>query len=289
MTDLVALQRAGAERLAKAGIDSARADARVLLAHAQMQASGSGVETVFEALISRRANHEPVAYITGVREFWSLEFEIGPGVLIPRPETETLVEEAIRAFPDRVAVLDILDLGTGTACLPIAFLSEYPNARAVAVDASPAALSWARRNLDKHRLLQRCTLRESQWTDGLSGMFDIIFSNPPYIDCPTLDTLEPDIITFEPKVALDGGPDGLAAYRELAPRIVAHLKQNGRAFVELGAGQASAVRDIFAAAGLETKRVVTDLSGVDRCLVAARTATAGNPSQKTVGKRSLSR
>jgi len=265
VSDAHALLREGVRRLADAGIDSPQAEARILLAHAQND------ERFFE-WIARRAAREPVAYITGIREFWSLEFEVGPGVLIPRPETETLVEEAVKAFPDRVAALAVLDLGTGTACLPIAFLKEYPNAHAVAVDTSQAALSWARRNIEKHGLLQRCRLHESQWTDGLTGAFDVIFSNPPYIDTATIATLEPDVAQFEPRAALDGGPDGLDAYRELAPRIASHLKQSGRAFVELGQGQADAVRHIFASAGLETVRLVPDLSGIDRCLVAARAA-----------------
>lgn len=224
----------------------------------------------FFALIERREKLEPVAYITGLREFWSLEFDVGPGVLIPRPETETLVEEAIKTFADQKATLEVLDLGTGTACLPIAFLKEYPKARAVAVDASPAALAWAKRNVEKHGLQQRCALREGQWTDGLTGAFDVIFSNPPYIDTPTVGTLEADVRAFEPHTALDGGTDGLDAYRALAPRIASHLKQTGRTFVELGAGQADSVRGIFVAAGLETIRVVPDLSGIARCLVAAK-------------------
>jgi release factor glutamine methyltransferase len=205
-----------------------------------------------------------------VRDFWSLEFDVGPGVLIPRPETETLIQEAIKAFPDRAAALDVLDLGTGTACLPITFLSEYPTARATAVDSSPTALTWARRNVHKHGMQSRCTMRINQWTDGLTGSFDVIFSNPPYIEHDVIATLDKDVAAYEPHSALDGGNDGLDAYREIAPRIAKHLKQSGRAFVELGAGQAAAVSGIFATAGLEIVRVVPDLAGIPRCLIAAR-------------------
>jgi release factor glutamine methyltransferase len=280
VTTIEALIASGAKRLAAAGIDTPRTDSRILLAHALGVAANElvgrreleGAPPAYGPFLARREKREPVAYITGAREFWSLEFEVGPGVLIPRPETETLIEEATNAFPDRVAALQVLDMGTGTACLPVAFLKEYPNARALGVDASREALSWARRNLDKHGLLQRCRLLETQWTDGLDDTFDVIFCNPPYIDTATIGLLEPDVKDFEPLSALDGGPDGLDAYRVIAPRIDSHLKQTGRAFVELGIGQANSVRDIFATQGLETIRVVPDLSGIDRCLVAAKTA-----------------
>ncbi len=265
-------------RLTAAGIDSAAVDARLLLAHALGLAPNELLRTrkidpvpaSFETFIDRRATHEPVAYITGVREFWSLAFEVGPGVLVPRPETETLIEEALKDFPERGAPLQVLDLGTGSACLPIAFLTEYASAHAVAVDASTQALVWAGRNVAKHRLGERLVLRQSSWTDGLEQQFDVVFSNPPYIESATVPTLDQDVRGFEPLSALDGGSDGLSAYRELAPRITARLKASGRAFIELGAGQASAVGDIFAASGLETIRVVSDLPGTKRCLVAAK-------------------
>jgi release factor glutamine methyltransferase len=226
----------------------------------------------FESLIERRAAHEPLAYITGTREFWSLDFDVGPGVLIPRPETETLIEEALKEFPDRSAPLNVLDLGTGTACLPIAFLSEYPNARALAIDAPERALVWAKANVGKHALAARCVLRQGNWTDGVDNTFDVIFSNPPYIETATISDLDADVRAFEPDSALDGGADGLDAYRALAVSIAQRLKPDGRAFVELGIGQADAVIGLFAHTGLETIRAVPDLSGIARCLVAAKAA-----------------
>jgi release factor glutamine methyltransferase len=270
----------GAARLAAAGIENPRSEARLLLAHvlgaapselvgSAGPASSADAAAAFLAAIARREAHEPIAYITGTREFWSLDFDVGPGVLIPRPETETLIEEAVKAFADHSASLSALDIGTGTACLPIAFLREFPNARAVATDASPDALQWARRNVGKHGVQLRCHLVETQWTDGLAESFDAIFSNPPYIETAIVPMLDTDVAVFEPHRALDGGADGLDAYRALAPRIARHLRQDGRAFIELGAGQAGAVSAIFATANLETIAVVPDLSGIDRCLVAA--------------------
>ncbi|HEY1709682.1 MAG TPA: peptide chain release factor N(5)-glutamine methyltransferase [Rhizomicrobium sp.] len=319
MTDIATLLAEGAKRLAAAGIESPRREARLLLAYAlgvepneifhlplvgrsereafrvgdarqapnphpeirraahaafptSPRGGGDAECARFEELIARRAAREPLAYITGSREFWSLDFHVGPGVLIPRPETETLVEEALKEFPDKSSPLNVLDLGTGTACLPIAFLSEYPCASALAIDMSERALAWAKANVDKHALTSRCALRQGNWADGVDETFDIIFSNPPYIETATIPTLEADVAAFEPQTALDGGADGLGAYRQLAPAIAAHLKPSGRAFVELGIGQADAVSGIFAESGLETIRVVPDLSGIARCLVAAKAA-----------------
>jgi release factor glutamine methyltransferase len=319
VTDLAALLSEGANRLAAAGIENPRREARLLLAHAlfldpneifhlplvgrseirraehgvfpgggpvfddrpppgtlrvptSAQGGGESEYEHFELLIARRSKHEPLAYITGVREFWSLEFNVGPGVLIPRPETETLIEETLKEFPDKSLPLTALDLGTGSACLPIAFLSEYSSARALGVDAAEQALGWARANVEKHGLTSRCTLRLGNWADGVDEMFDAIFSNPPYIESATIPVLDPDVADYEPRNALDGGSDGLDAYRALSLSVAARLKPGGRAFVELGIGQADAVSRLFSEAGLETIRVVPDLSGIARCLVAARAA-----------------
>jgi release factor glutamine methyltransferase len=292
----------GATRLAAAGIESPRAEARILLAHARGheaieifpsqwgRTENDQAAAAFDKFIERREKREPIAYITGLREFWSLQFEVGPGVLIPRPETETLIEEATKAFVDKIAALRVLDIGTGSGCLLAAFLREYPNAHGLGIDASRDALSWARRNLVRHGLMSRARLREGQWTDGLTETFDLIFCNPPYIETAVIAFLDPDVSRFEPRQALDGGADGMDAYRALAPRIGRHLNRAGCAFVELGAGQAGAVRSIFAAAGLETIGVGSDLSGIARCLVVMNAAlTAAELAKKTVGKRSPSR
>jgi release factor glutamine methyltransferase len=153
-----------ASRLRAAGIDSPRADLRILRAHAKDDAE-------LESFIARRLAHEPVAYIVGCKEFWSLEFAVGPGVLVPRPETETLIEEMLKSFPDRTAALDVLDLGTGTGCLLIAALGEYPNARGTGVDSSPEALAWARRNVDAHRV--NAELIQADFAE-IDGTYDVI-------------------------------------------------------------------------------------------------------------------
>jgi release factor glutamine methyltransferase len=252
-----------AKRLETAGMDSARLEARILIDHAH------GDEGVLEKSISRRLRHEPIAYITGHKEFWSLDFDVGPGVLIPRPETELLVEEALKAFPDKDASLNVLDLGTGSGAIPIAFLSERPNARGLGIEQSQEAMIWARKNIARHHLEPRLRLQGDDWLMLGEGRFDVIFSNPPYIESDVIPTLDPDVKDYEPVAALDGGHDGLDAYRVLAPIIAARLAPGGRTFLEIGQGQEQKVPKILAASGLETVQVAADLAGILRCVIAA--------------------
>ena len=221
----------------------------------------------FDTLVARRAAREPLAYITGHKEFWSLDFAVGTGVLIPRPDTETLIEQLVREYPDRNAPLSILDLGTGSGCLLIAALREYPNAHGVGVDRSPQALDWARRNLAALGVDGRATLIETDWPEEASPGFDVILANPPYIPSAEIETLEPEVSRFEPRAALDGGADGLDAYRALAPRIRRLLKPAGCAFLEFGEGQGEAVAAILARAGLGNPQIVPDLAGIRRCAI----------------------
>jgi release factor glutamine methyltransferase len=271
----------GAALLAQAGIDTARLDARLLLAHA-MGVPGDAPVSIgavapqqceaFEALIARRASREPLAYITGMKEFWSLDFEVGPGVLVPRPETETLLEEGLRAFADRSAALEVLDLGTGSACLLIAALRSFPHARGEGVDVSVEALAWARRNVARHHLSLRCELRQGSWNDGAQRGFDAIFANPPYLSDRELAAAPLEISRYEPRLAFAAGEDGLDCYRSLAPAISRYLAPGGRAFLEIGRGQAGAVTGIFGSEGLEVSRIAPDLSGIPRCIVVGRRA-----------------
>jgi release factor glutamine methyltransferase len=289
----------GAERLAAAGIDSARLDARVLLAHAMNLATGetassrepSAEESArYEELLSRRAAREPVAYITGEREFWSLSFAVGAGVLIPRPETETLLEEAARHFPDHGEALKVLDLGTGSGCLLIAFLRDYPQARGVGIDLSPVALSWARRNCEKLDVASRCIWLEGGWDVARDETFDLIFSNPPYLALGDAVGLAPEIAHHEPGDALFAGPDGLDSYRSLAPIIAHNLKPGGRAFLEIGVGQSDAVCDILDRYGLEIVDVKADLADTPRCIgVGLNPGIPGPAPEKTVGNERPSR
>ena len=221
-------------------------------------------------MISRRAAREPLAYITGRREFWSLSFAVGPGVLIPRPDSETLIETLLRLRSDRTAPLSILDLGTGSGCLLIAALTEYPNATGAGIDSSPDALRWAVTNLAAHHLAARAALIETAWPEEARPGFDVILSNPPYIPTAEIETLEPEVSRFEPRAALDGGADGLDAYRALAPRIARLLKPSGLAILELGQGQGGAVTALMTAAGLEVPQIAPDLAAIPRALVANR-------------------
>jgi len=246
-----------AKRLSAAGIDSARLDARLLWA----QADGDAAR--FEALVQRRRSHEPVAYITGRKEFWSLDFTVGPGVLVPRPDTETLIEEAMRLIPDRTMPLRLADLGTGSGAILAAALTEFPNATGIGFESSPPAHVCAARNLA--RLAPgRADIRLADW-DAAQGPFDLVFSNPPYIPSAEIESLAPDVCAYEPRAALDGGLDGLAAYRALARLLPRILVPGGHALLEIGAGQAPAMEQMFQ--GLELVRIAPDMAGIPRCVV----------------------
>jgi release factor glutamine methyltransferase len=250
-----------ARRLAAAGIDNSRLDVRLLLAHA------GGDNILFESLMARRVAREPLAYILGEKEFWSLPLAVGPGVLIPRPETETIVEQALDFFPDRSAPLRIFDFGTGSGCLLIALLKEFPNSNGHGLDLSEQARAFAVRNLVHHDLTARAEIRAGNWSHADAGPYDIIVSNPPYVRSAEVPELQPDVARYEPVLALDGGPDGLAAYRLLVPELMRLLRPSALAFLEIGAGQAQDVTALMAQAGLETLRVAPDLAGIPRVVV----------------------
>jgi len=257
-----------ARRLATAGIDNPRLDARLLFEHAQKaslaDAGGRG-NAAFASLVARRIAREPLAYITGRKEFWSLDFEVGPGVLVPRPETETIVEQAIELLPDRSAPLQVLDLGTGTACLLVAFLKEFPNARGLGIDESEQACRYAAANVARHGLGGRAEIRSGNWGEGASGSWDVILSNPPYIKSGDIAGLAPEV-QFEPRQALDGGPDGLDAIRQVA-KVLQRLL-GGIGLVEIGAGQEVAASRIMVEAGLPVGGTARDLAGIPRVIVA---------------------
>ena len=257
--------------LAQAGTENPRAEARLLLAHVLgvsrdqtlSAVPTAGQATQFGALVRRRAAHEPFAYITGRKEFWSLEFEVGPGVLVPRPDTETLIEEALRLVPERGAKLRIADLGTGSGAILVAALREFPNAVGTGFESSRDAFVYAAANA-KRLVGERARIVPEDWSQA-SGAFDLVFSNPPYIPAAVIESLAPDVSRFEPHAALDGGADGLAAYRGLGQLVPRLLVPGGFCLLEIGPGQANDVVSLFP--GLELVRIAPDLSGIPRCVI----------------------
>jgi release factor glutamine methyltransferase len=270
----------GARLLAAAGLESPRAEARLLYARALAVTRDETLSPAlkptpsqaaqFAAMIARRAAREPSAYITGHKEFWSMDFAVGPGVLVPRPETETLIEEALRLFPGRSAPLRIADLGAGSGVLLLAALREFPNAMGVGFESSPEAFVWAERNAARHAG-PRAEIRLADWQEALNGTtkspFDLVFSNPPYIASAEIASLDREVSAFEPRAALDGGPDGLSAYRALRDVLPSLLGPGGYALLELGAGQAKAVEALFRGSLLRPMRTVPDLAAIPRVLV----------------------
>jgi release factor glutamine methyltransferase len=220
----------------------------------------------FALLITRREAREPLALIVGRREFWGLEFAVSPATLIPRPESETLIEAAIAVFLHRPPPQQILDLGTGTGCLLLAALSEFQAAFGIGVDRSPAAAALAARNATSLGLADRASVICGDWADALDGWFDLVLCNPPYIRSKDLGSLMPEVACHEPRSALDGGADGFAAWRRLLPALPRLLAPNSVAVLELGAGQAETAAELALRAGLASD-LRPDLTGIPRALV----------------------
>ncbi len=257
--------------LRQAGIDGARAEARLIVAAATgldrgRQLSDPSHEVDPQAALAlarRRAAREPMAYLVGRREFWGLEFLVGPGVLVPRPETETLIEVVLAELPDRNAPLRLLDLGTGTGCLLLTLLSLYANAVGIGIDRSAAALAYATRNRRAHGLEHRALLVQGDWLAAVTGPFDLVVANPPYI-APG-EARDPET-SHEPEAALIAGQDGLDAYRAIAGPASLALAPGGLAVFEIGAGQGSAVRALLERAGFREVAVVRDLASRPRAV-----------------------
>ena len=224
-----------------------------------------------ERYAARRAAGEPLSRILGRREFWGLDLAISPDVLDPRPETETIVEAALTKFADRRGeALRVLDLGVGSGALLCALLAEFRAARAVGVDRSKAAAMIARANVEALGLAQRVQIRLGDWGAGLDGQFDLVVSNPPYIRSADIAGLAPEVRDHDPRLALDGGLDGLDAYRALLPDVARLLTPGGRFLFEVGAGQAEAVKALAAAAGLVDLATHRDLAAIERVVSGAR-------------------
>jgi release factor glutamine methyltransferase len=270
--------QAAVGRLFAAGIDTARLDARLLLgdvlrletadlvAHPERPLAAAEFGR-FRNLIERRCRHQPVSQLLARREFWGLSFRVTADTLIPRPETEIVVEAALAGLADRAQAVRILDLGTGTGCLLLGLLHELPRATGMGIDRSPAALAVARANAEALGLVERAEFRLGNWTDRLTASFDLIVSNPPYISTSDMDRLEPEVARHEPRLALHGGWDGLDCYRAIAGGLAGILHPDGRLLLEIGADQGDSVAAIFAAGGFRCTDRRDDLAGLPRCLV----------------------
>ncbi|MFO1036039.1 MAG: peptide chain release factor N(5)-glutamine methyltransferase [Geminicoccaceae bacterium] len=280
MTTVESLLVSGARRLRDAGVPNPRAEARLLLAHAtgldRARQTADPAHDVpqeqvstFAALLDRRTAREPIAYILGRAEFWSLPFAVRPGVLVPRADTETLIEAALAALPDRTRPLRILDIGTGTGILLLTLLTLFAKATGVGTDLADTALDLTAANATALGVADRARIVRTSFADGVDGPFDLVVSNPPYIPTGDIEGLEPEVRDREPRLALDGGSDGLDAYRAIIAALPRLLVTRALAILEIGKDQERAIEALAAKAGfaVDPRR---DLAGIVRCLILRR-------------------
>jgi len=269
---------AAGQELRAAGVDDAMLDAGLLLAHVvggdrlTLIREGDrrlcdGEALAFAGLIAARAARQPVSRLLGHREFWSLNLQIGPDVLDPRPDSETIVAAALQQLGQKDGAYRIADLGTGSGCLLLALLQERPQSWGVGLDISAAAACQARDNAHALGLSDRACFMVGDWSRALAGDFDLIIANPPYIASAEIAGLAPEVRCHDPGLALDGGRDGLAAYRALLPDLPRLLQPNGKAALECGRGQAFLLGQIIEASGLRVESCHRDLGGVERCFI----------------------
>ncbi len=278
---LVKAWTAAKERLKDAGIDQPAIDARLML---EVAADVTRTEIVtdpyrmltaeqwatLDDYLTRRARREPVSHIIGRKGFWKILLQVNKNVLTPRPETEVIVDEVLKAFPESMS-FNMLDLGVGSGTILLAILAERPAAKGLGIDVSEDALAVARENAANLDLNTRTALLRGDWTAGLGDAgFDLVVSNPPYIASHIIETLEPEVRDHEPRLALDGGLDGLDAYRQLAPEILRVLKPGGMFAVEIGYDQSADVETLFRQAGASNVRTIKDLSTHDRVVTGVK-------------------
>jgi release factor glutamine methyltransferase len=287
MSTLVGAWMGARKQLEAAGVDSPAIDARLLL---EVAAGVSRTDIVtdphreltpeqqaeFDGFLQRRARREPVSHIVGRKGFWKIMLGVNAHVLTPRPDTEVIVDLVLAAYEEH-RHFALLDLGVGSGAIALAILAERPHAKALGIDVSEEALAVARDNAANLGLADRLALLRGDWTAGLGdASFDLVVSNPPYIASDEIETLDPEVKDHEPRLALDGGPDGLDAYRLLAPEALRVLRPDGLLAFEIGHTQAAAVSEILKAAGAEDIRVHRDLATRDRVVTASK-KLLGNP------------
>jgi release factor glutamine methyltransferase len=278
---LVKAWNAAKDRLKTVQIDQPAIDARLLL---EVAADVTRTDIItdpyrvlteaqmatLEDFLDRRARREPVSHIIGRKGFWKILLQVNKHVLTPRPETEVIVDEVLKAFPEQMP-FNMLDLGVGSGTILLAVLAERPAAKGLGIDVSEEALAVARENAANLDLAGRTALLRGDWTNGLGDdSFDLVVSNPPYIATEVIETLEPEVRDHEPRLALDGGPDGLDAYRFLAGEILRVLKPGAMFAVEIGYDQSDAVETLFREAGAQNVRTIKDLSVNDRVVTGSK-------------------
>jgi release factor glutamine methyltransferase len=281
VTTLVKAWKAGGERLKAIGIDQPAIDARLML-EAAAEVSRLEIvtdpyremtpeqEAVYDSYLERRSRREPVSLILGRKGFWKIMLNVNSSVLTPRPESEVIVDEALKAFPEHMA-FNILDLGVGSGAILLSILAERPAAKGLGVDISEDALAVARENAANLDLDGRTALLRGDWAAGLGDAgFDLVVANPPYIPSAVIETLDPEVRDHDPRLALDGGEDGLDPYRILAPEILRVLKPGGLFAVEIGHDQSAAVEALFRQAGAAHVRTIKDLGLRDRVVAGSK-------------------
>ena len=272
---------AGARALSTAGIEEAQLDANLLLAHViggdrltlvcdADRSLGAAELDNYSKLIDERKERKPTSRLIGRREFWSLELQISDEVFDPRPDSETLIAAALAQMPNETGNYVIADFGTGSGCLLLAVLVERPGAWGLGLDYSHASVQQAMENARNLRLYDRARFMVGDWGEALSGSFDLILTNPPYITTAQTENLDPEVRCHDPKLALDGGDDGLSAYRAMAPHLHRLLKPGGQAVLECGYWQANHVACILTSAGLRIAETHLDLARIARCLCAEK-------------------
>jgi release factor glutamine methyltransferase len=272
------LFKQGISNLTEYNIATPELDARILLQYVANISSeiiylqqdleiSPNIKKNYLELLDRRINFEPVAKIIGSKSFWTSDFIVNTSVLDPRPDSEVIISSALELLPNKNDNYSFLDLGTGSGCLILSLLKEFSNATGTAIDISSEALKVSKQNAELLSLTDRITFLQQNWADGLTGKFDLIVSNPPYIPSKEITTLAPEVQIFDPMLALDGGDDGLNPYRYLAKQIAALLKPDAFAILEFGYGQANLVKEIFESHGYKFHRMLLDLANIERAII----------------------